>query len=363
MIKQFIPNKQVISLLLLFVLGSTTLIGTDSTSGADTWLSIGIAMVLSFPILMLYAKLLRAFPEKNLFDIIEYVFGKYIGKIISLLYVWYSFHLASLVIRNFGDFIRVVSFNKTPIIVTMAFITLLCIWGAKSGIETLCRWSRLGAVFVTIVAITAVSLASPSMDLNHIRPVLYNGIRPVLNSAFSIFTFPFAELVIVLIVSPVFLNPKSSYKIFLWALLLSGIFLISVTFFEISLIGDSYNEILFPTYSASNKIKIAGFIERIEVMVTMNILISGFIKICLCTIGMSSGIVHIFKLQDYKIAVAPSGLMILNLAYFIYPDTHDMFEWAFSTYRYYALLFQVILPIVIGIGIFIKLKIINIPIK
>ena len=55
---------------------------------------------------------------------------------------------------------------------------------------------------------------------------------------------------------------------------------------------------------------------------------------------------------------------MLNLSYLIYDDIMEMidgdYKWAFETWCYYAILFQVIVPIIILIGALIKKKRISI---
>ncbi|WDV46744.1 endospore germination permease [Clostridiaceae bacterium M8S5] len=356
-IKQFITDKQGICIMYLFVLGSTFILGTDKSAGIDSWISVGIALFLSFPIIMLYAKLISLFPDKSLFGINEFVFGKIIGSIINLLYIWYALHLAALIIRNLGVFLVVVSFSKTPLIVIMGLLSLLCLFGVKSGIQVLGRFSISGTIIVTFVAFSSMLFAAPSMDFNNVRPFLYNGIMPILKSTFSVITFPFGELIIITLVCPIFKNPKNSTKILTWSLFLSGIFLFFMTFSETCFMGKQYIDALFPSHDASRRISLADFIQRIEVLVTMNILITIFIKCCLCLIGLVNGIVTLFKMKSTNFIITPCTLLILNLSYFLYPSANAMFNWTFAVSSYYAFFFQVILPVVIGIGVFIKLKI------
>ncbi len=138
--KEVISNKQGICLIILFITGSTFVVGIGSKAENDSWLAIILSTLFAFPILMIYARLLSLFPQKDLFDILEIIFGKFIGKFISILYIWFSLHLGTLVLRNFGEFIGTISLSKTPMIIPMIFIIFLSTWIIKGGIELLGRW-------------------------------------------------------------------------------------------------------------------------------------------------------------------------------------------------------------------------------
>jgi spore germination protein KB len=65
-------------------------------------------------------------------------------------------------------------------------------------------------------------------------------------------------------------------------------------------------------------------------------------------------VARVLGFDDYRILVTPIGLLMVNLAYIIYKDIMEMFDWAFKVWPYYAFPFQVILPIMIWV--FIELK-------
>ena len=63
------------------------------------------------------------------------VFGKLVGSIITVIYSIYAFHLGALVLRNFGEFIKIVAMPETPLIFTLFCMGILSIIAARLGIE------------------------------------------------------------------------------------------------------------------------------------------------------------------------------------------------------------------------------------
>ena len=85
-----ISERQGAILIILFILGSVLLIGSGGTAKQDAWISIIIAILVSSIVLLMYSRILSLYPGKDLFDILQIVMGKVLGKIISLLMIWYS---------------------------------------------------------------------------------------------------------------------------------------------------------------------------------------------------------------------------------------------------------------------------------
>ncbi|MCK4258321.1 MAG: endospore germination permease [Halanaerobiales bacterium] len=355
--REVISDRQGIYLITLFIMGSTLILGTAAQAEKDIWLAILLAMVFAFPTLSMYARLHALFPGKDLYDILEFVFGRYLGKIISFVYIWFAFHLGTLVLRNFGEFLTTVGLLDTPTALLYVIMILLCLWAVKEGIEVLGRWGEFFIKIIIPLILLTIILGIPDMTINNIRPVFYNGIKPILDGAFSTYTFPLAETVIFMMVLSPLKEENSSYKIYWVGLLIGGFIIFISAFFEILVLGvNLYSESYFPAYIAVSRINIGDFLQRMEIIVSITFLIGGFIKISICLLAASKGIGKVFGFDDYRILATPVALLMVNLAYFIYDSIMEMTEWTFKIWNMYAFPFQVILPILILIAAEIKVR-------
>ena len=97
---EVISERQGIILIILFILGSTLLIGSAGQAKQDAWIAIIIAISWSIILLLMFSRILSLYPGKDLFDILQITFGKFIGKIISILMIWFAFHLGTLVSKK-----------------------------------------------------------------------------------------------------------------------------------------------------------------------------------------------------------------------------------------------------------------------
>ena len=118
-----ISERQGIILITLFIIGSTFLIGSGGAAKQDAWIAVIIAILCSIILLLMYSRILSLYPGKDLFDILQIVMGKFTGKIISTLMIWFAFHLGALVLRNLSEFTNILIFADTPVVMPMIFLT------------------------------------------------------------------------------------------------------------------------------------------------------------------------------------------------------------------------------------------------
>jgi spore germination protein KB len=355
--KEVISNRQGIAMVTLFIMGSTLILGTGSDAKQDAWLAVIFSVVLAIPIIAIYCRILSLFPDKNLYDILNIVFGRVAGRVLALFFVWYAFHLGSLVLRNFQEFIKIVSFPETPEFIPIMFMGILCIWAVKEGIEVLGRFSQFIILILGFILITVIIISMKEANFDNLRPFLYNGFKPVLSSTFGIFSFPFAETVLFLAVFDFKAKRNNPYKVYYYALAIGSLTVFLVTIRNTLVLGADYiDQTFFPSYIVVGLINIGDFFQRIEVTVAVVLLFAGFVKISVCLLAACKGVGYIFKIGNYRQIVAPVGLLMMVTSCFIYQSIMEMMEWAFKVYKYYAFPFQVILPIIIWIVAEIKVK-------
>jgi spore germination protein KB len=355
--KEVISDRQGICTITLFLMGSTLILGAGGQAKRDVWIAIIVAIVAGIAISLIYSRLLSSFPQKDLFETLEIVFGKAFGKIIGGLFIWYAFHLGTLVLRNYGEFIDNIALPETPMIISMVIIGFLCAWVAKEGVEVLGRLSEIFLLVLFIIIFTIQLLVTPHLDIRNFEPVLANGLGPVAQGALSAFTFPFAESVVFLMTLSCLQRKNSAYKSYRWGIIIGGSMILMISMRNVLVLGSDIIELFyFPSYAAVTRVNVANFLQRLEIAVSIVFTVCVFIKVSVCLLATTRGIARIFNLKDYRQTVIPITILMVNVSYILYENVMEMTEWAFKVYPYYALPFQVFFPIIILIAAEIKIR-------
>lgn len=344
-----ITNKEGIYLVIEFIIGSSLILGIGIDAKNDAWLAGFVGLLMAIPMILIYSRILSLFYGKDLFDILNTVFGRIFGSFIAILYIWYAFHLGALVLRNFGEFTNTVAMPETPMIVPIAGLGLLGIIAARLGIEVLVRTTAFFFPILFFILVIVQIFGLVQLDFNYLRPVLGNGLGPVIKGGFASFAFPFAETVLFLGVFNSLKSKKSVYKVYLWGVLIAAFIIIVITIRNITVLGSLRASFYFPSYEAVSKINIGDIIQRVEVTVSIVFIFGAFVKSSICLLVTCVGIGKLFRLNNYRNIVIQTGILMCCLAYIVYENTMQMSYWAFKVYQYYAFPMQVILPVILWI--------------
>lgn len=347
---EIISERQGITLITMFIIGSSFLLGSGGQAKQDGWISIIVAFSWAIILFLMFSRILSLYPGKDLFDITEIVMGKSIGRITNILMIWFAFHLGSLVLRNLSEFTNALVLPDTPIIIPMFFFTILLIWSIKSGIEVLGRWSEF-FIWIVFTIFISISLLSISLiDVNNLKPILNGGMSPILIGAFSTFTFPFAESVIFIMVFSNISKIKNYKKTFMVGLLLGGSLIFFVTLRNILVLGgETISRTYFPSSMVISLIHLGEAIQRLETSVIIEFLVCVFVKVSICIFAVCNGIAKVLRFEDYKFVATPVAFLMLSFSLFVFNSTIEMESWASDIFPYYSFIFSVIIPLVVFI--------------
>ncbi|WP_406543538.1 GerAB/ArcD/ProY family transporter [Clostridium ljungdahlii] len=103
--KGVISGPQLIFLIIGLLQASTlTAAFITGITKTNTWIVLLAGFIIILPLLLIYTSLSKKFPNKNLIEIIETTYGRYLGKIISILYIYFFWYIVSANLRFTADF-------------------------------------------------------------------------------------------------------------------------------------------------------------------------------------------------------------------------------------------------------------------
>ncbi|WDV45283.1 endospore germination permease [Clostridiaceae bacterium M8S5] len=342
--KNYLSDSHTTRMLILFFLGSSLAYNNALSAGQDNWLSIVLATFLALPLFYMYSFMKTKTNARHIYDINRYAFGKYLGTLFNIFFIYSSLQLSATINRSYIEYLVTTSMRQTPIIVPLLIMGFLAAWGAKSGIVTLSKWGNFFFFVNAPLPIIVFILIIPLLNIDNILPVMYNGITPVIKGSLYSLAIPFAEVLIFFTITFELQSNKSYYKIFTRSILISGLTLAGVTFLQILVMGFKLYELShFPSYSVASKISVGTAIERVEILMLIATSTAGYIQICIGLLGASIGISKLFNLKDYKSIVTPCCLLMINLSFFIYGHMLSLID-MYAYWIYYIFLLCLVIP-------------------
>lgn len=346
-------------LVILFSIGTAILIIPSSLieiARQDAWLSAVIGTGLGLGLAALYNAVGQRFPELTFTQMIENVFGQWVGKAISITFIFFALITAAELLYYMGVFMIAQIIPDTPIAAVSVTFAAIIVLSVRLGIPTLARSAEILFIFFLFLFIFFVLLTTPQIELQQLKPVLQTGIMPILNASIlytSIFSL--SPVVFLMIYPSAVHGGKEARRSFYIGTFIGGIVLIIMILLPILVLGTEIaaNQI-FPSYILAKMIRIGSFAERIEVIMAAMWFITIYYKMTLYFYASVHGLAQTFHLRDYRAIIMPIALFLIVFSLLVHPNFSHTKTYNTETWLPYAATYGFVLPILLLIGASIK---------
>lgn len=316
--KAKISLYQLFVLILLFELGSAILVPLAIDAKQDSWLAIMFGMAGGLFLFWIHYRLFLYYPELTPPEYMQKLLGKIAGTLLAFCYIILFMYIAARVLRDFGEMLLTFAYLETPLFMVNALLMIVIIYTVSKGIEVVARTGELFFVSIYFLAITGFILIvfSGLIDINNLKPILEEGIFPVVKVVFTqTLFFPFGESIVFSMIFPYVTKRKSVIKVGLFATVLTGINLAITMAINIGVLGvDLASRSQFPLLSTIQSIQVAEFLERLDVFFMIATVISIFFKVSLYFYAAVAGTAVIFKIKEPSKLTYPMGLIVLFMS-------------------------------------------------
>ncbi|WP_077212577.1 GerAB/ArcD/ProY family transporter [Bacillus dakarensis] len=343
-------------IVLVFTIGSSILVGPGLLARfakQDAWMASSLALMISVSFVFLYIRLASLYPSLTFVECNEKILGKWIGNMVSILFLSYFYYLSSGLVREIGDFLTTQVLVETPIQMIMIMFLLISLFGVRLGLEVICRTAVIFFPWIVGFLLMWFLFLIPEIKLVHIQPIFEGGIVPIIQGSYHSLGLPFLELAIFLMISPYVTEKESVKKAFYRGTFIGGIILSFLVTISILVMGAEFTaRNTYPSYILGKKISIGEFVQRIEIIVAIIWLFTIYFKLTICYYGLALGLAQVFKLNNYKILLFPLAFLIISLALFSHPDIVHFHEFLDHTWTPLSLTICFFLPLfvyVIGV--------------
>ncbi|PKG25354.1 GerAB/ArcD/ProY family transporter [Niallia nealsonii] len=309
---------QLFAMMFIFEMGTALVVSYGITARKDAWIAILLSMEGGIVLFFIHYLLFRQYPKIPLTGYVRKIFGKYLGWMIGFIYTIYFLYIASRNLRELGDLLVSSTLKETPLIAIIIPLVLAICYVIYMGAEVLARTSE---VFIVILFLFGIfgnffALVSGNVAFHNLLPILENGWKPILTTAFpETIAFPFGEMIVFTMLLPLLNKPKYVKRVGLSVLILSGIILSWTVSLNIAVLGVEVTErATFPTLATVGKINLLDFIQRLDAIIVFTLLITVFFKAAIYLYAAVIGIADLFKLDSHYRIVLPMGVIVIYLS-------------------------------------------------
>ncbi|OIJ11468.1 hypothetical protein BKP37_15630 [Anaerobacillus alkalilacustris] len=355
-----INGFQLLTLIMFSTLGTSLVIGVGLDAKQDVWLAILIGLLGGLLLYSLYYYLYKNFPDLPFTSYAKELLGPYISLPINLYFVLYLLYLAARNLRDFGDLLLTAVLTETPLFIVNLLMVVSVMYVIYLGIEVMARSSEIFFFVIMLLGLSSIALLyfSGDIQLSNLLPVLEEGFGPILETAIvfpSTIVFPFGEVIVFTMLLPYLNKQEQGLKVGIGALILSGFILVINNTLFIAVLGvDMAQRAMFPLISVISIINIADFLQRLDAIVVLTLIIGGFFKLSIFIYAALVGIADIFKLASHKKLLYPITGLILFSSLMMADSFPEHLEEGALMINWFHRPVQMVIPLILAFIVFYK---------
>ncbi len=295
----------------IFYTSIAVIIKLEGTSG---WIGTIISCITSLFLFSLICVLMKRFPNMDLTQIFEAVIGRFVGKLLTLLFSAYLLYYAASSLREFIEMIKAYNLPYTPPSFLIFGFIAVCAIVTYYGLEGIARIS--GIFFIPIIAalIIILLLSIPNYDLDYLKPYLGFGVKKTVTTG-VLRCSAYDEVVILAFI----INSVHGYKIFKKAgytsLIIAGLtFSSNIMCNVITFMYTGGSENLSGLFELSRAIYFNRFIQRFESIFLFAWVVSSLVTVSIAFYLSINLYTKAFRIPGHRPLIFPFSFLLFMIA-------------------------------------------------
>ncbi|MBO7744445.1 endospore germination permease [Paenibacillus sp. MWE-103] len=357
-VQEKITHLQLGWLLFGFIAGFESVFLTETKlMKQDVWIANLFNIVAGIALLGIITYVQRQYPNHNLTEICDKLLGKWLSKVMLSIYLLNNLESAS------GSFRAVSMFYTTVILPKTHSDYLIMVYAACStyavyiGLGTLARSNLVILPLFLIGFLITCLFIIPEIQTNPFLPQLKSSIPNRVIGSMHLFTFTFSQMITFGFLMSRVENMKRIFPSCMIAILLSGLYLIMISYLTLSSLGFNFVDTsAYPFFSTIQLVKLGEYLERIEVLLVGLWTVLTMVYMVVMQYVFTLVARHVFGISKMKPFVLAIGLLFFAHACKSFIRTADHFTYGTKIYPLSSLIPCVAFPILLAVMTLIKRK-------
>lgn len=338
-----------------------------SITRQDSWAMSITGFLCSLPLLAIYASLLKRFPGKNLLELDDMLFGPALGKIVSVLYLFFFVSLAALNARDLGNFIVDYLMPETPMAAVIFIFLIGCVYAIGKGIKNLMYLSTMLVIILVAALIINSILILRDVQPGFLKPVFRLEPMKYVQGTVSVMAVPIGELLTFMMLTPMLGKDKKASKPFLLGLGFSALSMTMVIIRDVITLGPLVAIVSLPSFESVRYISLSGVLTRMESIYAVVLILLFLFKISILLYAFALGVTQLLnpesrlpvdtsaegsmqeEVRAPRVKNGPplllvSAALVFFYSLFVFESVMENMDWGATTAPFFSLTFALVLP-------------------
>ncbi|MDT8716803.1 endospore germination permease [Clostridium sp. 19966] len=317
------------------------------------WICI-VASILTLALLLIYLSIISKYSDKNIIEINDIVYGKYLGKVISINYIIYFTFIVIVNLRYIADFFSTYLFAGTHIVIFILIMAALCAYAVEKGIEVIARIAPIIAIIGFFIYIVVAALNIKQMKLSNFLPLFQINLKDFIQSVNIIVSIPFGEIFVFTMIFNCTNDKSKIKKGAIIGAIIGFVYAFLIIVRNLGVLGELGSMDIAPSYQVAKLINIGEVITRVEILIGVILMFVIFLKTSIFYYASVISLAQLFKLREYNIFIIPIGAISSVYALLVNQNQADYSYYASNIYPIQALPTLVIIPIVTLVVMYVR---------
>lgn len=282
----------------------------------DAWISIMLATLVGMLIAYISGKLSTIFPGQTLVKFNQILLGKWVGGLISALYILFWVVTLTVILKQFSLFITGTIMPKTPLCVIELPMLLVVLYPTLHGVGVIARICEITGPIILLCVVGPMFLGINQMKWDRLNPILLdNSVSSLLHGALPTAAF-LGDCIMIMMLIAFVSKRKHTVRHAVGGVMLSGILTILSMIVSILMFGPNVTAgYPYPMLMIVRSISIGGIIENLDAIVITIWIISIFTKLGLYLFIASYGTTQLLGLNNWKIITWIITIFVMLLSF------------------------------------------------
>ena len=335
----------------------------------DSWAMAFTGLLFTLPIVAIYVALLRKFPGKSLIEIDDIIFGPVVGKVVSVLYLFFFVSLAVLNTRDLGNFVVDYMMPETPIEAIILLFLIGCVYAIHKGIENLMHLSTLLCIIAVGAVVINSILVLKDVQPGFLRPFFQLDLMKYVQGTVSVAAVPMGEILAFTMITPMLGKRKKAAKPLWLGLIFSAVSMTIVMLRDIITLGPLVSIVSLPSFESIRYVSLGGILTRMESIYAVVLVVLFLFKVSILLYAFVLGLTQILSgkgrtspdtdnadqspeaesplnPKNHPPLVLISAALVFFYSIFVFESVMENMNWGATTAPFFSLTFELLLPAV-----------------
>ncbi|MWC26688.1 GerAB/ArcD/ProY family transporter [Paenibacillus sp. MMS18-CY102] len=293
-------------MVMMFHIGSTPLFLLGTKAKQDSWLAVLLGAIIGLVMLAALLMLQRKQPDAGLVGLLRLTVGPWGAGMIGSLYAIYFAYQSMRNVRDFGELTSLSLLQNRPQWFIMLIIVGIAWYTVLQGNESFFRTTQL--LFITTICsyvlLGGLIIVTRLPDLHRVMPIMEMGVKPVIKAAVpDIVSFPFTQGVLFLVFWKEAANQSRVSRATYGGYIAAALFIVFMNVMIITVLGPLAPVTSMPLLEVVQLIRIANFLERLDVIVTLLLFMGLYIKLTAFYMGAALVLRELVNVRYWRLTV------------------------------------------------------------